>query len=45
MLDILEENGLLGSKQVETPVDPNVKFYEDQIYYLILRDIVVWLVN
>ena len=30
MLDILEETGLLGSKPVETPIDPNVKLYEDQ---------------
>ena len=30
MLDILEETGLLGSKPVETPMDPNVKLYEDQ---------------
>ena len=30
MLDILEEIGLLGSKPVETPKDPNVKLYEDQ---------------
>ena len=29
VLDILEETGLLGSKQVETPMDPNVKLYED----------------
>ena len=29
MLDILEEIDLLGSKPVETPVDPNVKLYED----------------
>ena len=29
MLDILEETGLLGSKLVETPMDPNVKLYED----------------
>ena len=30
MLDILEEMGLLGSKPMETPMDPNVKLYEDQ---------------
>ena len=30
MLDILEETGLLGSKPVENPMDPNVKLYEDQ---------------
>ena len=30
MLDILEEIGLLGSKPVETLMDPNVKLYEDQ---------------
>ena len=30
VLDILEETGLLGSKPVETPMDPNVKLYEDQ---------------
>ena len=30
MLDILEETGLLGSKPVKTPMDPNVKLYEDQ---------------
>ena len=30
VLDILEETGLLGSKPMETPTDPNVKFYEDQ---------------
>ena len=30
MLDILEETGLLGSKPMETPMDPNVKLYEDQ---------------
>ena len=30
MLNILEETGLLGSKPVETPMDPNVKLYEDQ---------------
>ena len=30
MLDILEETGLLGSKPVETPMDPNVKLYDDQ---------------
>ena len=30
VLDILEEIGLLGSKPVETPMDPNVKLYEDQ---------------
>ena len=30
MLDILEEIGLLGSKPVENPMDPNVKLYEDQ---------------
>ena len=46
MLDILEETSLLGSKPVETPMDPNVKLYEDQgSCYLILRDIVIWLVN
>ena len=28
--DILEETNLLGSKPVETPMDPNVKLYEDQ---------------
>ena len=32
-------------KPVVTPIDHNVKFYEDQgSYYLILRDIIVWLV-
>ena len=30
VLDILEEIGLLGSKPVETPMDPHVKLYEDQ---------------
>ena len=30
VLDILEETGLLGSKPVKTPMDPNVKLYEDQ---------------
>ena len=30
VLDILEETGLLGSKPVETPMDPNVKLYDDQ---------------
>ena len=30
MLDILEEIGLLGFKPMETPMDPNVKLYEDQ---------------
>ena len=30
MLDILEETNLLGSKPMETPMDPNVKLYEDQ---------------
>lgn len=30
VLEILEETGLLGSKLVETPMDPNVKLYEDQ---------------
>ena len=30
VFDILEETGLLGSKLVETPMDPNVKLYEDQ---------------
>ena len=30
VLDVLEETGLLGSKSVETPMDPNVKLYEDQ---------------
>ena len=29
MLDILEETSLLGSKPVETPMDSNVKLYED----------------
>ena len=29
MLDILEETSLLGSKPVETPMDPNVKLYEN----------------
>ena len=29
VLDILEETGLLGSKPVETPMDHNVKLYED----------------
>ena len=29
MLDILEETSLLGSKPVKTPMDPNVKLYED----------------
>ena len=30
VLDILEETNLLGSKPMETPMDPNVKLYEDQ---------------
>ena len=30
VLDILEEIGLLRSKPMETPMDPNVKLYEDQ---------------
>jgi len=30
VLDILEETSLLGSKPVETPMDHNVKLYEDQ---------------
>ena len=30
MLDILGETGLLGSKPVETLIDPIVKLYEDQ---------------
>ena len=30
MFDILEETGLLGSKPVETPMNPNFKSYEDQ---------------
>ncbi len=30
MLDILEGNGLLGSKFVETPMDPNSELYVDQ---------------
>ena len=30
MLDILEETGLVESKPMETPMDPNVKLYEDQ---------------
>ena len=30
MLDILEETSLLGSKPMETPMDPNVKLYENQ---------------
>ena len=30
MFEILEEIGLLGSKPMETPMDPNVKQYEDQ---------------
>ena len=30
VLDILKETGLLGSKPVETPMNPNVKLYEDQ---------------
>ena len=30
MLDILEETSLLGSKPVKTPMDPNVKLYENQ---------------
>ena len=30
VLDILEETSLLGSKLVKTPMDPNVKLYEDQ---------------
>ena len=42
VLDILEETGLLGSKPMETPMDPNVKLYEDQgSCYLILRDIAI----
>ena len=46
VLDILEETSLLGSKPMETPMDPNVKLYEHQgSCYLILRDIAVWLVN
>lgn len=30
VLDILEETGMLGFKPVETPMDPNVKLYEDR---------------
>ena len=30
MLNILKDTGLLGSKPVETSMDPNVKLYEDQ---------------
>ena len=30
VLDILEETGLLGSKPVKTPMEPNVKLYEYQ---------------
>ena len=30
VLDVLEETSLLGSKPMETPMDPNVKLYEDQ---------------
>jgi len=30
VLDILEETGLLGSKPMETPMEPNVKLYENQ---------------
>ena len=30
VLDILEETNLIGSKPMETPMDPNVKLYEDQ---------------
>ena len=30
MLDVLEETSLLGSKPMETPMDPNVILYEDQ---------------
>ena len=30
VLDILEETRLLESKPMETPMDPNVKLYEDQ---------------
>lgn len=30
VLDILEETSLLGSKPVETPMNPNVKLYKDQ---------------
>ena len=29
VFDILEETGLLGSKPVKTPIDHNVKLYED----------------
>ena len=44
MLDLLEETGLLGSKPIKTPLDPNVKLYMDQgNCYLIRRDIVIWL--
>ena len=30
MLDILEETGLMGSKPVDWPMDPNVKLCIDQ---------------
>ena len=30
VLDVLEETSLLGSKPMETPMDPNVVLYEDQ---------------
>jgi hypothetical protein len=44
VLDLLEETGLLGSKPIKTPLDPNVKLNMDQgNCYLIRRDIVIWL--
>ena len=30
MLDILDQTGLMGSKPVDTPMDPNVKLCIDQ---------------
>lgn len=46
VMDILEENGFLGSKPMEAPMNPNVKLYKDQgELCLILRDVVIWLVS
>lgn len=46
VMDILEENGFLGSKPMEAPMNPNVKLYKDQgELCLILRDVVIWLLN
>jgi len=47
VLNTLEETGLLGSNPVKTLMNPNVKLYEVQgeLFYLILRDIVAWLVS